>query len=264
MKNVLDDLLRLEHDLGLDVDSLAAYPLCFLGDLSRYQKFSKRRCVAGITSCTMGADGGVRPCSHADMAYGNILSERLEQIWLEFAPWRDGSLIPSQCRTCRYLHRCGGGCRTEAKLSGDIRGLDPYATDETPVILVHGSTSSLPVTGEITGCVMRVSEDVRTRPESFGGVVAGGLSKVVFVTHETLALIESLKSVDRFDVSLLVNTYEVAPSEAITFCEQMVEHGIFLLADPAEVEDARPHKQSAAKGGDSDESWSPIFDRVRC
>lgn len=128
LRNSLDQLLALHEEFNMNVDILEPYPLCAMRDISRYKYFARKRCNAGVTTCTIGATGEVRPCSHADIVYGNIFTEPLKQVWEKMSEWRDGSLVPELCLNCKFFRLCGAGCRMEAKSHGDIGGLDPYAS----------------------------------------------------------------------------------------------------------------------------------------
>ncbi len=122
-------LEKVKEKLGLKVDILECYPLCLIGDISRFSYFSRRSCMAGVTTCTISPSGEIRPCSHSDMIYGNIFSDNgIDKAWEKMSDWRDGKYIPSECKKCRYVYLCSGGCRMEAKYSGDICGKDLYST----------------------------------------------------------------------------------------------------------------------------------------
>jgi len=176
-KQMLEELLRLENIVGMAVDVAMSYPLCGLGDVNRFKKFAQRSCAAGVTTCTIGADGEVRPCSFADESYGNLFSEPLFQIWDKMKDWRDGSRLPNICvNECQYFSLCGGGCRMEAKFAGDRKGMDPLATNPSDVIYqlpteVHSTPTDF---WEIK---LRLTPNLRLRSEEFGGIVApqGGL-----------------------------------------------------------------------------------------
>ncbi|MFH1366492.1 MAG: radical SAM protein [Patescibacteria group bacterium] len=127
MRESLVTLLEIKEELGINVDILECYPLCLVRDGQRFAKFFRRSCVAGVTACTVGSDGAVRPCSHAKHDYGNILLEPLETIWKRMDDWRSGRYIPRTCKDCQHLPACTGGCRIDAYVHGDISGLDPSA-----------------------------------------------------------------------------------------------------------------------------------------
>lgn len=131
----LDELLRLNEDFGIHVDVLECYPYCFVKDLEKYSRFvSSRRCSAGVTSSTVDPIGNVRPCSHSDRIYGNLLAEDIETIYNRMTEWRTGELLPKECMDCEYFLECSGGCRCEAEYEDRINSMDPYCSDPSEII----------------------------------------------------------------------------------------------------------------------------------
>lgn len=193
-KRSLEDLLRLEKEQNLEIDALTAYPLCALQDAERFERFARRHCVAGITTCTIGSSGEVRPCSHADESYGNIFSEPLSEIWKKMGEWRDGSLLPKKClEECAYFQSCGGGCRVEAKYRGDICGMDPLATGPEEVISLPSFEEILPPR-DFLERKLEISPYIQVREEEFGGIVArrGGLP--LFLNKDAYEILRKLKA----------------------------------------------------------------------
>jgi radical SAM protein with 4Fe4S-binding SPASM domain len=118
----------------MHVDILECYPLCFIKDMGKYEKFTRRKCTAGIYSATIGSDGQVRPCSHSNRVYGSILTEDMVTIFARMSEWKTGELLPRKCLKCTFLKKCSGGCRCEAEYAGNIKNLDPYASDPSSII----------------------------------------------------------------------------------------------------------------------------------
>lgn len=136
----LQDLQEIGEELNLATDALEGYPLCGIGDLDRYYSFIGRKCYAGVTTMTVASNGEVRPCSHLDVSYGNLLKEDLAEIWARMGVWRDGIYLPIICKGCKLLPACGGGCRMEAKMrNGSLSTMDPYCSPEN----VESSLASL-------------------------------------------------------------------------------------------------------------------------
>ncbi len=126
-RNYLRDLSEVGAELGIKVDALEAYPLCGVKDLGIHRFAKNRRCMAGINSLTVGSNGLVRPCSHFDTSYGDLLIEDLYTVWGRMSEWRAGAFLPKGCKLCKLLGVCGGGCRMEAKVrNGDSAAPDPY------------------------------------------------------------------------------------------------------------------------------------------
>lgn len=172
------DYLAELHDIGkqeqMSVGVLESYPLCAIKEVNCYKSFIGRRCSAAVTTLTIASDGNIRPCSHLDVAYGNIFKEDLASVWARMQEWRDGKLLPSECSSCEILAWCGGGCRMEAKMkNGSLSAIDPYMSSqdvgytasELAKIKYQASASySLPP-------MFRLNPKIRWRTEKFGAVV---------------------------------------------------------------------------------------------
>lgn len=173
-KEALNELLRVDKELNIRTDILNSYPKCLMFGSDALKKFSHRICVAGQTTMTIGSEGEVRPCSHSDASYGNILTERLEEIWVRMSEWRDGSLLPSFCKDkCVFSKTCSGGCRISARYHGDIKDMDP---DVVPKNLENYTSPEEEVLDErllelqINSDQFVVNPGVVLRCESFGGI----------------------------------------------------------------------------------------------
>jgi len=120
VQGVIADLLWIEETLGLNVDILEALPKCVFPEkvLTEKHSFLNRKCQAGRTVIAVSCNGDVRPCAHNPVSYGNILEEDLKTIWEKMNDWRSAQYVPEECKTCTWLNRCNGGCRTSAKTIG--------------------------------------------------------------------------------------------------------------------------------------------------
>lgn len=124
--STLDDLVRLEEDIGISTDVLEPIPYCLINN-PKYYKFMLRSCNAGATTLTIGSNGDIRPCSHSQQIYGNILKQDLKKVWDNMQEWRNGEIIPSKCKGCAEVVKCGGGCRVNARIkTGKLNGEDPW------------------------------------------------------------------------------------------------------------------------------------------
>ena len=193
LRNSLDQLLALHEEFDMNIDILEPYPLCAMRDISRYKLFSRKRCNAGVTTCTIGAKGEIRPCSHADIIYGNIFTEPLKQVWEKMSEWRDGSFVPELCLNCRFFRLCGAGCRMEAKSRGDIRGLDPYAGKPEDVIYFDQKKAIKPLSEGLLHLPLSINPNLKAREEEFGAIVALGKGMSVLINHDAFRLINILR-----------------------------------------------------------------------
>lgn len=168
-KCMVDELLRVERDLGMHVDSLEFYPMCFFDTQESRDFAGNRICNAGKTACTVGFDGKVRPCSHAEQVYGTVLEENgLQQAWINLQPWRTTEYIPNECDGCSLRSWCRGGCRTEAfAASRSLKAPDPYCDFSHPVL---PKTSARPIEVDFSA-KYQFHSGVRGRREDFGGIL---------------------------------------------------------------------------------------------
>ncbi len=187
--NVLEDVKK---ELGMSVDVLECYPLCLLSDLNRFWNYGRRNCTAGITSCTIGSDGNIRPCSHSDMIYGNIFKENLPDIFDKMDDWREGRYIPTDCKKCAYLKGCSGGCRMEAKYFGDICGKDPHMTNPVDVILRSDNDTKIDEISLHQKYLLK--PNIRVRKEEFGAVVAAQGSETALINNDGFQILRKITS----------------------------------------------------------------------
>jgi len=226
-KRMFEDLLLLEKEFGLDVDTLMAYPLCALGDTKRFWKFAQHSCGAGTITCTIGADGSVRPCSFADENYGNIFSEPLSQAWLRMGDWRDGSRLPEKCVSeCKFFSLCSGGCRMEAKFAGDRKGMDPLATDSSDV--AYSSMVELDsASPDFWEKRLIIPPNLRLRREDFGGIIAPKGRQPVFIDNVAYEIINRLKNASSpFSLQAIEHDFNLSQTSS-DFFFALFTNGVF-------------------------------------
>lgn len=223
LRESLAVLKTLHNELGIEVDILECYPLCLIGDANAYSRFSRRNCTAGITSCTIGASGLVRPCSHADLEYGNIFQNGLQSSWDVMSDWRDGSFIPNECTNCKFILMCSGGCRMEAKFKGDIKGKDPNAT--TPEDVIFHRVSEKKIAIDSTKKYF-LSQNVRLRRESFGGIISIGKSGVFFLNKDGFELVKTLEKIPDFSLSGISKEMKTEESKMTSFLSFLLTNNV--------------------------------------
>lgn len=183
-RSYLEELHTFGKENGMAVDVLSAYPLCGIKEVNRYQGFSSRRCMAGVNTLAISASGEVRPCTHLDTNYGNLLYEDLNDIWRRMTEWRNGSLIPETCRSCKVLPWCGGGCRMEAKMRNEsLCDIDPYASP-LDADYVFEQLKSRSKQDEPLPSVVHINPKIRWRLENFGAVVFTGTRFACYLNPE--------------------------------------------------------------------------------
>ena len=222
-------LLRLRRETGLFVDALEHYAYCLIGDLAAFPRLTKRRCSAGVTSCTIGADGTIRPCSHAPLTYGNVFDDGFLAAWDSMKEWRDGSIIPQKCQSCRYLNQCSGGCRVEALVvNGSLDAMDPYATSEEDVTSLP--ERQLPP-ANFSQTVLSVNEPLARRKEIYGTVVSGGggRGEVTFINEETDQFLQMLIGRGPTEVGALKEAYQL-DDKSTGFLWSLLERDVLKTA----------------------------------
>ncbi|MBU7014366.1 MAG: radical SAM protein [Theionarchaea archaeon] len=85
-------------------------------------------CSAGITYAGLTAEGYLLPCVPAPIKLGNLLTEELEDIWvndetLQYMRRRDE--LKNACGDCQYRFVCGGCRYTAFAVKGDWLEADP-------------------------------------------------------------------------------------------------------------------------------------------
>lgn len=208
------ELLCIKEDFGIKVASLEHYPACLFPDDETRAAFGNRNCSAAKTSCTLGFDGAVRPCSHAPMPYGNVVQAGLKATWERMDEWRDDSLVPAICRhQCgEYPGRCGGGCRIEA-LNADrgMSGSDPYCLGAKPVAqrAVGGVKLLSPDSG------VRLSPQVRFRSEKFGHIAYKSSTRWVAIDSTLYDILTPTLDGEILTVDSVVKAYQCSEADAI-------------------------------------------------
>ncbi len=185
--------IDIEQDISVGV--LESYPLCGIKEAELYSFSTGRKCLAGVTALTISSNGDVRPCSHVDNSYGNIFEKDIGVIWNKMQEWRDGSLIPDICSSCKALPWCGGGCRMEAKtVSGSISSMDPYSVPKDAMYalaeLIKDRESK---ERAVIPSRFSLNPSVRMRKESFGGITFVGARSSRCVNESAFTFLSTLQ-----------------------------------------------------------------------
>ena len=129
---VLDQAIRVRDETGIHISSLIQFPVCFLRDVEKYSDFVGRGCSAGRKMIVLSANGDAHACLYETKNYGNVLDIGLAGIWKNIEMWRDNSLLPEECKKCKWMRWCEGGCRAAAKTISD------------PDFMCKGSSAEMP------------------------------------------------------------------------------------------------------------------------
>jgi len=216
----LNDLCWVHQHMKMRVDILEPLPFCALSDVELPGLFTSRKCNAGVTSMTISYDGAVRPCSHLDISYGNLLKEDLPSIWSRMDSWREGSQVPQECRVCPLLSVCGGGCRAEAKaVAGNVSDLDPYCSVEKASRLseIMGTAKSNRKIKKVTSdSKFETAGRLKLRRESFGGIACANGNKRVLLDHKGFEVVSQLQPKSVYGLGLGLDWRGLDPIEFVT------------------------------------------------
>jgi len=216
-------LLEVKRLCNVPVQALECYPLCLFPDLDKYARFAVRNCRAGITACAISSTGDMRPCAHADMVYGNILTEELKSVWLKMADWRSGQYLPDECQKCTMSKECSGGCRMEAKYHGDICGVDPSMTKP-----FETKPPMIPLGVEVgADSHYELNDNITYRPEDFGYIVTREMSQsVFFINSDGLNLLSLLAAKGSFVPAEIANSKGVEVTKVTDFIARLIKNDL--------------------------------------
>lgn len=220
---VQDICVKANLEYGIEVDTGCPYALCSINSQESFNLFGyKKLCTAGKTSYSMDTFGNIKACHRDSKIYGNILEEDFDTIWNRISEWRDGSLLPQECKSCNMKDICKGGCRVDAfPFSGKLNSLDTTARiDNIPIRfnkleeLHHYSESDIFVVNPL-----KVVE------EEFGYRISSKTS-YIFVTKE---LLDFLISNSKFTSSDIIKGFSVNSFTANNIIQRLIKNGIIHL-----------------------------------
>jgi len=222
-RTMLSELIRVKDELGLEIDTLVAPPLCFLDTDLFMKTFGHKSCSAGRATCTIGFDGAVRPCSQADQSYGLVMDQGgLNKAWLNMKSWRTDKFIPEECDDCRLVNMCRGGCRAEAyAMSGSLEGVNPYATFSKDL----PRSTGIPMAGLKSELQYQFDSRLRFRPEEFGGIIYLSPTKWFAVDHALYYFALSVRN-QSFSISELASKLDSELEGATRTAELLLQKNI--------------------------------------
>lgn len=223
---IIDSLMKIHNDFGVQIGSLIPYPLCFLGDIEKYLPLSGRSCSAGTTACAISADGKVRSCTHLETDYGSIVDVGLGAVWKAMDDWRDGSHIPDGCKSCEFLQNCGGGCHAEAMACKTSNKADSIA-DDPDKIKPFKRQISVDEIDFIKQQTFRVGKHCRFRAEENCGIVNfGGIQATILNKHLFSFIYDMFRQDDFMDVYKTSVKFNQAPDEVAKIFLHLHEKGV--------------------------------------
>jgi radical SAM protein with 4Fe4S-binding SPASM domain len=98
---------------------------------------ASKGCLAGLGVLFVGHQGDVFPCGYLPVKCGNVLDEKLSDIWYgseDLARMRDSNELEGKCGVCGYKQVCGG-CRGRAYAStGNYMAEEPFCAYVPPEV----------------------------------------------------------------------------------------------------------------------------------
>lgn len=120
----------------LIIGTACPYTPCSINSQEAFNLFGYQRiCTAGKTNFAIDTNGNYKACPRDSRLYGNILTDSFDTVYERMHEWRDGSFIPEECKNCKELLRCLGGCRVDAiPFSGKSNTMDSISNlDNLPI-----------------------------------------------------------------------------------------------------------------------------------
>jgi radical SAM protein with 4Fe4S-binding SPASM domain len=220
LQESIDILYRLKEKWGYKVDVLEHYPWCALQDIDKYKYLARRKCSAGITGATIGADGQLRPCGHSSMTYGNVLREGIQVPWFRMGDWRKQE-YSGECSSCDYFSMCTGGCPVEIQNSPTKK--DHHCSDGKDVVFTPEKKFSLDLSFETT---FEFFPNTVLREEEFGGIVVSSTSGAMLADKKTFDILNVLYNKKYFTIQDIVDTFKVDGESTERFVSKLVKHNL--------------------------------------
>lgn len=220
---VQDVCVKAKLEYGIEVDTGCPYTLCSINSKESFDLFGyKKICTAGKTSYAVDTYGNLKACPGDSRIYGNILKEDFTAIWERMVEWRDGTLLPNECKNCNMRDICKGGCRVDAfPFTGRLNSLDTTARLE-----------NVPVEYNKTEEVIRYSvadvfivNPLEIVEEEFGYRISYKVS-YVFVTKELMNFLSSNRKFVLRDIMLGFSVNCITASNIVS---RLTKNGIIRL-----------------------------------
>lgn len=121
LMEVLWDLYRLKTDLHIDTGLQRPIIPCFFWEHEKLRYLANNSCGAGKVMANIRPNGDVTYCTTSNKSYGNILKDKLSDIWERVTQITPDEFLHEQCGICDMKQICASGCRSENL----TLGLDP-------------------------------------------------------------------------------------------------------------------------------------------
>ncbi len=205
---LLENLLKLHDDFGMEVDSLETLPRCILPEEIRNNSLDlfRRACSAGRSTLSIDYKGNVRACSHAPILEGNLLTDGFRTIWdTRLMSYRKNAYVPADCKDCAEFLSCYGGCRFYNYQEGDaLNNPDLRVGTAKPIRTAIKSSRKLPKLTE-KDYKLNPNTVYRKEKDDLYSFFNGRFANVLFVNEEFKNFVTGLKNLGDFNPSKLLN-----------------------------------------------------------
>lgn len=200
---MMNTLIKIEDELSIKVDSARAYSLCALKDSSVIRSFGTRRqCSGGKLSFVVSSNGDIKACAMDSVSYGNIFSVDFRDAIEKMSFWQSIEYLPEECKRCKYVNQCGGGCRIDALTTyGDFSKLDPLSDPDAIDNIVLPRIKTLVKDTDI----FKLHDNLRVVAENGCIRVSNGI-KYEFVTQEAFEVMRNLRT---FNIETASNAFGI-------------------------------------------------------
>ncbi len=224
LDRVQDISVKTKYEYGIDVDTGCPYTLCSINSQKSFELFGyKKFCTAGKTSYALDTFGNLKACPRDSKIYGNIFEESFSDIWERVAEWRDGSLLPEECKQCKHVEICKGGCRVDAfPFTGKLNSLDTTTNLENLPIKYIPKSTAIP---EFFDDDTFIKNPFTCVKEDFGYRISYRQS-YIFITEELKRFLDSKSIFNRSDI---VNDFSVDSTIANRILSRLAMNGIIQV-----------------------------------
>lgn len=168
-KIALSQMIQARDDFKIPVGFGTAIPYCLDERLISENMFAN--CGVGFTFAAVNPDGDLRICNQSQIVYGNVISEKIENIWKkkQLDEFRNLSWVVEPCKSCPIISDCLCGCKVDCSCSSG------YCIDYA----IRGSKNPL----NIVSRVPKIKLSMKF-PAQYRNVVVDGFTKLNLVYRE--------------------------------------------------------------------------------
>lgn len=162
MKTILRQMKKA--DSGVVLNSVTAFPLCFIIDNKEYAKYLASPCRMGTEEVSFSLNGDIKGCSATTPVYGNIITDGFSKVLQIHEMFKSDSrrkreIYPAECKRCEVIDECSLGCKAANEgITGKIYGKNRFATSpkkQTDLPTTEESPPEGKITIDLSGILAR-------------------------------------------------------------------------------------------------------------